>query len=94
MGQETEARLPRLPATGGGLELMALQKWLSVDGYENLPVGEWFVYIPERTDKFHVAVIHKNLQVIGGHLGFDMQPVTHYRALPVGPHQDDPDASP
>ena len=65
---------------------MEEKEWISVDGYENIPIGEWLVYVPKRIGReFNVAVVHKNLTIIGGLFGFDMQPVTHYQALPVAP---------
>lgn len=63
-----------------------MTKWISVEnGYVDIPNGEWLVYIPDRKDKFHVAVMHTNLQVIGGKFVFDIQRVTHYQALPEAP---------
>ena len=67
-----------------------MDEWIAVEnGYVDIPNGEWLVYIPKRRNKFHVAVMHTNLQVIGGNFGFDMQRVTHYQALPVAPQGED-----
>lgn len=62
--------------------------WIAVDGYRNMPVGTWLVYIPsDPVLFFHVATVHSNITWIGGHFGFDMPEVTHYQELPAGPEE-------
>ncbi|KKM77339.1 hypothetical protein LCGC14_1371070 [marine sediment metagenome] len=66
-----------------GMETMS--KWIEVDGYKNLPVGNWLVQLDE--PHFHnvlaVVHVHPNITVIGGYFGFDTEgKVIAYRELP------------
>ena len=59
-----------------------MSSWISVDGYKNIPVGEWLVYMPDERDSIQAAHIHKNVSTIGGNFAFDRKKVTKYRPLP------------
>ena len=62
-------------------------KWIKIDGYRKLPIGDWLVYIPEdNVSKYHVANVHKNITLVGGNFAFETRgPVTHYMELPEKP---------
>ena len=62
-----------------------LETWIPVDGYKNLPIGEWLVYIPEATVKLQTATAHSNITFIGGHFAFDQKKVVAYTSLPSLP---------
>ena len=58
-------------------------KWIKVDGYRKLPIGEWLVYIPEdNIGKYHVALVYENITLVGGSFAFETRgSVTHYMEL-------------
>ena len=60
-------------------------KWTKVDGYNNLPVGDWLVQLnkPYFHNVLAVAHVHSNVTIVGGHFGFDTEgKVIAYRPLP------------
>lgn len=61
-----------------------MSEWIKVDGYKNLPEGNWLVRLEESIlgSKIHVANTHQNCTFIGGSLAFDMPKVVEYRPLP------------
>lgn len=60
------------------------KQWIDVDGYKNLPNGEWLVRLDEEYfDTFvHVCMKRENCCFIGGHFAFDMANVVEYRSIP------------
>lgn len=65
----------------------AQPQWVSVEGYKDVPVGDWLVYMPEARDKIQSAHIHKNVSTIGGNFAFDLPQVTAYCEQPPAPHK-------
>ena len=62
-----------------------MSKWIPVDGYKNLPVGNWLVQLsePHFHNTLHTASVHPNVSIIGGSFGFDLEgDVIAYRELP------------
>ena len=61
--------------------------WITVSGWEELPVGEWLVQltVPHFHSVFAVASVHTNITVIGAYFTFDLEgDVIAYQALPEG----------
>jgi len=56
-------------------------KWISIDGYKNLPIGIWLVKI-EGEEVPMVADNTKTICVIGGRFAFDHEMVVSYMPLP------------
>jgi hypothetical protein len=56
-----------------------LNPWISVNGYEEMPIGLWLVKI-DGNDPM-VANIHEKLSFIGGRFTWDHKPVTHYKDI-------------
>lgn len=58
--------------------------WIEVDGYKNVPVGDWLFKIQTKKDEieYHTGHIHSNgYCVIGGHFGFDRDKVIAYKKI-------------
>jgi hypothetical protein len=66
-----------------------MSEWISVDGYENMPVGTWLTWHesrPSRDCEFQVTTIGENGFAVSGNLfTFDLPRVTHYMPLPEPP---------
>ena len=58
-----------------------LNPWISVNGYEEMPIGLWLVKIDSARDHPMVANIRDNVSLIGGYFAFDRKPVTHYKDI-------------
>lgn len=61
-------------------------EWISVNGSKELPIGSWLVEVKDKRKgriSRQVAVVHKNLIVIGNHFDFDMRPVISYYSIEV-----------
>jgi hypothetical protein len=60
------------------------QKWIEVDGHENLPKGCWLVLL-ERESNFnrvHTAYVGINTTFVGGKFAFDLPKVIGYLPIP------------
>ncbi len=67
-----------------------MSKWISVDGYENLPNGEWLVVVEEAIYKMTVHTAYKadlpkggSMCFLAGHFAFDQPKIIGYRSIPV-----------
>lgn len=61
-------------------------EWVFVDGYEEIPKGEWLVM--EQTIngyEMHVAKIREKVSVIGSYFAFDRGKIYAYAPKPQGP---------
>jgi hypothetical protein len=59
-------------------------KWVSVDGYKNLPKGVWLVKL-EGDDIPEVADNTGTICIIGNRFAFDAERITSYMPLPATP---------
>jgi hypothetical protein len=59
-------------------------KWVSVDGYENIPKGVWLVRL-EGEDSPEVADNTGSICIIGNRFAFDAERITSYIPLPEPP---------
>lgn len=67
-----------------------MNDWIPVNGYKELPVGDWLVLTDLNEPIFdslvmHTAAIRENVGVIGGLFPFDQRDVIAYRPLPEVP---------
>ena len=58
-------------------------KWIELDDYKKLPVGDWLVRIDKDRKPYHVASVTKNkeghkLIIVGSHFSFDMGALIAY----------------
>ena len=58
-------------------------KWIELDDYKKLPVGDWVVKVDDSRHKYHIANVTKNsggqkLIIVGNHFDFDMQDLIAY----------------
>ncbi|AUR85578.1 restriction alleviation protein [Vibrio phage 1.076.O._10N.286.51.B7] len=64
-------------------------QWISVDGYENLPLGTWQVATEARgtrSAETHIATVENHVTLIGNYFAFDLPRVYAYApALPTPP---------
>lgn len=58
--------------------------WAKVDGYINIPVGDWLVQLEKESmfNIIHTAHITENMCTIGGQFAWDMPKVIAYMPLP------------
>lgn len=61
-----------------------MDKWTRVNGYKELPVGNWLVLLNKEVfgSKIQVAAVHPNMVTVSGHFAFDVPMVIGYMALP------------
>ncbi len=61
-----------------------MSEWIKVDGYKDLPEGQWLVKVdePHFDLYYHTAMVHPNITMIGGLFGFDAHRVIAYRSIP------------
>ena len=67
-----------------------MSNWISVE--TELPKGRCLVFVEskkgsEGRNRMHVAVYHKNIDIVGNLFAFDMPPVTHWMPLPEPPKE-------
>ena len=67
------------------IEEVEKYQWISVDGANNLPEGDWLVLCKDA--KKHVAKKKGKLVTIGNYFDFDMSPVISYMPLPETPDE-------
>ena len=62
-----------------------MSEWITVDGYENLPDGEWLVEVEKSIYrmKIHTAYKGPKMCFVAGHFAFDQPKVIAYRSIPV-----------
>ncbi len=59
-------------------------EWIEVDGYKDVPKGDWIVQLEDehRDCALHVINSHPNISIIGGNFAFDHSRVVAYHPLP------------